>query len=172
MNINQERFWAKVDKRGPDDCWPWTGAMTSSSGNYGTFWEGLGGRTGKLHRATKVSLYLETGKLPEQGEYVLHSCDNPPCVNPGHLRIGTPKDNAADAKLRNRHRPVRQQENPSAKLTAEQVHEIRTVWRMGIGCKKLTRIYGIESRSLRKILNGISWVSRAANPSVPVLVPE
>jgi hypothetical protein len=159
-HINEDRFWAKVDRRKDSECWIWTGAMTSSSRNYGTFWVRTSRKDGKLHRASKISLFLRTGEQPKDKQMVLHSCDNPPCVNPLHLRYGTHQDNCDDAVNRKRYRPTCQQENKSAKLTADKANEIRTAWRLGIGCRKLAKLFGVESRSLRKIIHGKSWVSK------------
>lgn len=84
------RFWAKVDKRGADECWPWL-ASTFTRG-YGQFW-----RDGRLVRATKVSWELANGRPFPDGLCACHSCDNPNCVNPSHIWPGTLKDNARDA---------------------------------------------------------------------------
>jgi hypothetical protein len=90
-----ERFWAKVDKRGPDECWPWQ-AGTDDWG-YGTFW--MHGQYKKAHR---VSLEMHDDQPIPEGLLALHSCDNPPCVNPGHLWSGTDLDNRHDAMAKGR----------------------------------------------------------------------
>jgi hypothetical protein len=87
-----ERFWSKVDKSG--ECWLWT-AYRDHSG-YGIF--GLNGRN---QRAPRVAYELLVGPIP-QGMYILHSCDNPPCVNPSHLRVGTNLENVQDKMNRGR----------------------------------------------------------------------
>lgn len=100
-------FWRKVDKRGPDECWPWTGKHDERP--YGIFTH-----YGKVFRSHRVAFYLAHGEDP--GEFrVLHSCDSPPCVNPSHLRRGTQRDNALDRDSRGR--------SGTAKLTEEQVRE-------------------------------------------------
>lgn len=76
-----ERLWAKVEVGGPDDCWPWTG--TRQPGGYGEI---------DRQHATRIILGLEPGDPRE----ALHTCDNPPCCNPAHLRVGTSQDNSDD----------------------------------------------------------------------------
>lgn len=87
----EDRFWAKVDKRGSDECWLWTGSLTRSGG-YGQI-----ARTRKEGpvRANRVSYELANGQILE-GMCVLHECDIPACVNPAHLFLGTRGDNCQD----------------------------------------------------------------------------
>ena len=91
----EERFWAKVDKRGPDKCWPWTGARNNRE--YGQIC--IGGHQGRLLLAHRVSWELAHGSIPK-GMCVLHRCDNPLCVNPCHLFLGTHRENMEDSVRR------------------------------------------------------------------------
>ena len=88
-----ERFWSKVKKT--PECWLWT-AYRDNKG-YGEF-----GLDRKVHKAHRVAYLLTYGAIPE-GAHILHSCDNPQCVNPKHLRAGTRKDNMQDKVQRGRH---------------------------------------------------------------------
>jgi len=93
----EQRFWEKVAKAGPDECWEWTGARYQLG--YGRFV-----LPGKRHgRAHCFSYELAYGPIPK-GMYVLHSCDNPPCVNPAHLSVGTQAQNMDQMVKRERRR--------------------------------------------------------------------
>jgi hypothetical protein len=83
-----ERFWAKVEKRGPRECWPWTGARASKDGR------GRFSVNGRNRLAPRVAWALTNGCDPVG--CVCHSCDNPSCVNPAHLWVGTVRDNNLD----------------------------------------------------------------------------
>ena len=153
MIANTQRFWAKVDKRGDAECWPWLGG-TKASGR-GVFWECLGGNKGKFHAAPKVVVFLAPGTLPELNQGVLHSCDNPNCVNPAHLRYGTQKENINDAIVRGRYKkpPAR------SKIDSTQAHEIRSAWILGVKGTALAELFGLTKQGVYEIINGNVWVS-------------
>jgi hypothetical protein len=90
------KFWARVDKRAPDECWPWLGGKHPQG--YGRFHY-----EGKSRPATRVAWEIEHNAPFPDGMFACHSCDNPPCVNPAHLWPGTNSDNIRDAVAKGRH---------------------------------------------------------------------
>lgn len=93
-----ERFWTKVSIRDPDECWPWLASVFGRG--YGQY--RIGSKdTRRLAGAHVVAYVLDKGEVPE-GLWVLHTCDNILCCNPGHLYAGTPMDNVRDMHTRGR----------------------------------------------------------------------
>lgn len=135
------RFWKKVDRRGPDECWEWQAA--SSTRGYGSF--SVGGKRKLAHR---VSWEIHNGPIPD-GLVVRHKCDNPGCVNPDHLELGTQSDNIIDAVTRGRHKF--NPEGPPRKLTeCEEAEVVRVMSDAVRGTRS------IAARSLMRRF-GISW---------------
>jgi hypothetical protein len=149
-NYAQQRFWASVDRKGPDECWHWN-ALIGQKG-YGSF----SFRRVKF-KAHRVALALSKG-VPTAGLCALHSCDNPPCVNPAHLRWGTNAENhreKADRGRSNKWNGRRIGEgNPKAKLTAADVLAIRAY---DGPQKDMTARYGLTNGVVSRIVNGLTW---------------
>lgn len=134
-------------------CWLWT-AFVKDTGY------GITGHKGKQVRAHRLSLELHGINIPK-GMDVLHKCDVRSCVNPDHLVVGTHKENMADMKAKGRDAYLFGERSKKSKLTSQQVAEIREARSvLGIGCKRLSRQYGVSSAAIQKILNGQTW-SRA-----------
>lgn len=115
-----ERFWSKVEKRGQNECWPWLGAKDQRG--YGQFF-----LDGKLVRATRVSWSIRYD-TPFPAELdACHSCDNPNCVNPGHIWPGTPSQNAFDSVYKGRMTANRRpRPKPPEKTTCANGHPYST----------------------------------------------
>ena len=139
----RNRFWKKVSlDPGPESCWEWTGAK--KRGGYGSF--RLDGRSQGAHR---VSWQLVNGTIPKgeghHGTCVLHHCDNPACVRPGHLFLGTNADNVRDREEKGR---------GSVKLTKEQVYSIRADTRSQ---RKIAADHGVSSTQVYHIKSRKQW---------------
>lgn len=107
----EDRFWGHVDKSDPEGCWIWTGAMVWSptrrkygyTTTYGyTFIGSRADGSLRMIHAHRLSWMIANGPIPE-GMQVLHKCDNPPCVRPDHLFLGTKSDNSKDMVSKGRH---------------------------------------------------------------------
>ena len=132
-----DRFWNKVDKS--DGCWEWTGSKNPNG--YGTF---------SLHcvpyYAHRVSYAMANGGKIRRGMSVCHTCDNPGCVNPDHLWLGTGKENSRDM--------VKKGRCVKAKLTEEDVRWIR---QLGGTNADLARCFGVGGNCISKIKSRKSW---------------
>lgn len=149
--VPAERYEAKVDRSaGPHACHYWT-ACKSTDG-YGHF--KAEGRTLQAHR---FGYELLVGSIPDSLQ-VRHTCDNPPCQNPLHWLLGTNADNVRDKVNRERQQCQRGERNPSVKLTAEQVAEIRQDFgRSGVTQSVIAASYGISQSQVSKIVHGVKW---------------
>lgn len=154
------RFWAKVDVRGPDDCWPWTRHKTGFG--HGTFSKRKApGVPGALF-AHRVAYELVIGPIPA-GMAVCHSCDNPSCCNPAHLWLGTKGDNNRDCYNKGRrYQPgpvpyelrARGERVANARLTPEKV---RMIVSSDLPHKALARQLGVSDTAVRNVRNGVTW---------------
>ena len=99
------RFWSKVDSSGgPKACWPWMGPRHGAPGSSIEKQYGQVAIARRKYSVTKVMLYIAGSQLAiKRGEYILHSCDNPPCVNPTHLRLGSQSENQFESVSKGRH---------------------------------------------------------------------
>lgn len=151
----EERFRRRVEKS--EGCRLWTGATTH--GGYGVLQRGGGG--GGLVRAHRLAYELTYGPFSPDLD-VCHRCDNPACVRPDHLFLGTAKDNVADMmrkgrqSMGQRHRGER---HPFAKLTDEQVRAMRREYAAGgTSHGKLSSKYGVSERAVLNILHRKTWI--------------
>ena len=148
-----DRFWLKVDKKHPDECWIWMGAKHKSG--YGNF--KLDNK--KIVKSHRYSFLITHGQLDES-LYVCHSCDNPSCVNPNHLWQGTAKENNKDCRDKNRavFPPDQKVENHSQHiLTNNDVLDIRKKFHNGVKQADLMRSYQVSRNTIYKICRNKSW---------------
>lgn len=156
----RERFEGKYLVNAASGCWHWIGATREKG--YGVINEGGEGRALAAHR---VSFELHVGPIPE-GKWVLHRCDNPPCVNPAHLFLGDALANVRDMDAKGRRVSVprfgprdpaqvlRHERHPAAKLTAAQVRDIRSSMAKGTD---LAQRYGIDKTTVSRVRRGQTW---------------
>lgn len=145
-----ERFWSKVDRRGPDDCWEWTGFCE----RYGRF--KVDGKNMEAHR---FALMVTNGEPTLDNIYALHRCDNPPCCNPAHLYWGSNGDNQRDAYSRNRRVApgVRGSRNGKSKLTEYEVVEIKELIKTGFKAGFIAKKFGRAYTTISEIRRGANW---------------
>ena len=137
------RFWSKVDKASPDDCWLWS---AGNARGYGHFW-----LNGKHFKATRISYSLFWHTDPGHLQ-VCHTCDNPRCVNPDHLWLGSSSDNNLDKTVKGRQ--ARGDHHGSAVLSKDDVIAIKTSEKTTV---VLARKYGVGNSVIGRIQRGLSW---------------
>jgi len=143
-----ERFWAKVDVRGPDECWPWTAAADRLG--YGRI-----NSDGVPLLAHRCAWILTNGPIPD-GMCVCHGCDNPPCCNGRHLFLGTKADNNADMAAKGR-AAQRGEGNVHAKLTERDVLAIRRLHGSGRSQVSIAREFGVAPQTILRVINRLTW---------------
>src|SRR3972149_12256458 len=151
---HKEKFWSYIRKSPSDECWEWVGAKTPLG--YGH----LSIKRKKVY-AHRIAFFLANGYLPA-GLCVLHKCDNPGCVNPNHLWLGTYKDNTHDMFEKGRgnrtgklvRKPFRGQ---AKKLTLEQAREIRAAYIPNRNVSDLAKKYGVSKSLICRIAKGKTW---------------
>lgn len=147
-NTNIDRFFKKVNFT--DECWNWIGGKSSKK--YGRFRINK-----KLYLPHRLSYkYFYETSIPLKMD-VCHHCDNPKCINPGHLFIGTRSDNMKDCVLKNRLNVPKGEKHPHSKLTEEKIREIRNLSNKGYSQRQLSRIYQIGHRAIGAVVNKKSW---------------
>lgn len=154
------RFWAKVRKGSPDDCWEWTASRLPQG--YGCFAISAEGSR-KTWRAHRVAYILSTGQPIPDGMCVCHSCDNPPCCNPAHLWLGTTGENTRDMASKGRNvvpwrdpstvNWSRGEAHYAAKLSDDDVRAICRLGDGGLGPVAIARRFGIHHAHARRLMD-------------------
>jgi hypothetical protein len=138
----EERFWEKVRKT--NGCWLWTGAADKFG--YGSFMPDTQAKV--LLKAPRYSWELHHGPVPE-GHFVCHHCDNPACVRPDHLFIGTPADNSRDMATKER--------SGKKSLTARDVRTMRALRKKGLTVEAIGRRFGVGPSAASSAIRGRTW---------------
>lgn len=158
------KFWSYVDKKGPDECWPWTKAIMT--GGYGAF--GLGTEDGLTHKTHRLAWEFTNGPIPE-GLCACHRCDNPPCCNPAHLFLATNQENTADKMAKGREargeklsiatraKALRGVAVNTAKLDEQKVIEIRRLHAAGMRYHQIAKQFGLDRHTPIAIIKRTSW---------------
>lgn len=148
----EDRFWPKVDRRGADECWPWLAGHYPYG--YGCIYLATKKRMEPAHRA---SWMIHFGPIPNR-MHVLHKCDNPECVNPRHLFLGTNNDNVQDKMRKGRLDPRDGENNGRSILTKDQVVEIRELYAMGdLTQQELGEYYDVHQTQISRIVRHQHW---------------
>jgi hypothetical protein len=149
----KRRFWAKVNKQGPNGCWIWIGSCNDAGYGAVQIYRGK-------YYAHRLSYEWHCGEI-SNGFVVMHRCDTPACVNPSHLCLGTQAENMQDKISKGRQRWVGAsmpgERNPAAIITAELAEEIRKNYRPEEGYRKLGERYGLSKSQTFRIVTGKSW---------------
>lgn len=152
----QQRFLSKVNVCSEDECWEWTAFLDKRG--YGHFWY-----NGRMIHAPRISWWLYKGEFPH-GLFVCHVCDNPSCVNPRHLFVGTNRDNVMDCISKGRHTFQTQPETLESGrghnkvLTEELVSQIRATCAAGESTLyEWSKRLGINERTVAAAAHGDTW---------------
>lgn len=137
-----ERFESFYERGDPADCWEWAGGQRK--GGYGSF--RANGQTVSAHR---YAWARAAGEPVPEGLVVMHSCDNPPCVNPEHLSVGTVAQNNADSYARN---PTRRAGPPRMPIDTPMVLALR---RLGYSCEAVAGVVGCSRKTIERHLRSV-----------------
>jgi hypothetical protein len=144
------RFWEKVDKRGPDECWPWLGAK-NPLGRAKIYVDGM-------HRsASRISWELHNSQPFPTDLDACHTCDDPGCVNPAHIWAGSAFDNLRDCAAKGRYRGPA----GNATLTPEAVREIRARAANGETVLELAKAFAVKRKTIANAIKRATWKSVA-----------
>ena len=151
-----KKFNANVSKTSGEECWPWIGATLK--GSRGIAWIGT-----KNVTAPVLSWFVHHNEWPADGIFVCHECDNPNCVNPSHLWLGTNSDNLRDAARKGRlyiqksSDHIKGSRHGNAKMTEDMVRQMRKEFALGTSTRALARKYGMSQYPVYMAVSGRAW---------------
>lgn len=145
------RFWSKVKKVDGEGCWEWQSTRTPDTG-YGLF--GVRWHPPRYVVAHRISYELNCGPIPA-GMKVCHKCDNPPCVRPDHLFLGTQRSNIED--MRRKGRAARGTKHFRAKLDPDKVRDVRRALVAGETVKNIARRHKVRPGTIYAVRDGKTW---------------
>jgi len=149
--VERARLWARIDTSpGPDSCWPWSGAKNRWGYPQVCIRK-------KQTNASRHVLSEKIGRDLVAGEQALHSCDNPGCLNPAHLRVGSAADNMRDKVDRGRQTRVRGEQHGHARLTATSVGLIRRRRANGEPLAAIAQAFGVSKQLVCDIAKRRRW---------------
>lgn len=145
----EQRLWSRVKPNADTECWEWL-ALKDKDG-YGRFY--IGKKNLLAHRVAYAAYYkIDPGNL-----LVCHRCDNPSCVNPAHLWLGSNADNLADMKNKGRSHSCRGERGSRTVLTPSDVYQIRELVSSGLTHRQAGRAVGIGKSQVGRIMRGEQW---------------
>jgi len=149
QSLALSRFWSNVKIDTPEKCWIWSGNLDRQG--YGK----IGIRTLPTRGAHRIAYMLTHSCSLSRETIIRHTCDNPPCCNPNHLKTGTTKDNINDKILR--HRTCYGSTNRGAKLSLDDVKEIIKLRQAGIKRNLIAQQFSINANHVSRLLSGSRW---------------
>lgn len=156
------RFWAKVQKS-DEGCWLWMASKDQKG--YGVFWIG-----DRFLKAQRASFLINKGYVPPSNLFICHKCDNPGCVRPDHLFVGSNQDNMLDMTRKGRSRAGEKhpskykpesvpkgEQHYAAVLNEDIVREIRWFCKQGISHQNISELYGVCREAITRVANRKTW---------------
>src|SRR3990167_298323 len=148
----EKRFWSKVNKGTNNECWMWNGSKDREG--YGSVYRWENRKRIYITKAHRYSWALTNGSIPD-GLKVLHHCDNPSCVNPSHLFIGTQSDNMKEMYNKNRANN-RGSANPNTHFSEAEIISMRGNYKRG-DAASLAKKYNVHIDTIYNIIRKVQW---------------
>ena len=148
------RFWCKVNVRSKNKCWEWISHKDRDG--YGRFYFNK-----KQVGAHRFSYFIKHGTI-QKDLMICHTCNNPSCINPNHLYEGTAYDNVKDSKIAGTlyFSNAKGEKCPNAKLTQNQVNEIRRLLKTKMKQGDIARKFKVSQSNITLIKNGTNWKTK------------